>query len=530
MQKILDMVKNININLTDVLIYAVIALVTIVGFIKCIMPIVRRTALIKRATRSLKGNSIGEKPAWQEVGFLGKPFRNPWRRFLVNAEQLELRGLNCDVEDYINDETVVHEPGNSQLAELIPSLLTSLGILGTFIGLMRGLGGLDMTNASKIMEGIPTLIDGMKFAFATSVAGIACSLGFNIIHRLAMGSAYKTIDGFVSAFTSIVMQRPVDFDIQLVIQNQDQNMIIRQASEEAGNRMAASIEGAVTRVMQPITQSMDNFIVGATREQMEGVQRITHAFIQEMNRSLSGQFLQLGQILNDINQSQSMSHAQLESSVHAAQAIVDEVENMQRVSGNVMKRFEEYVVSLENSKEQGRQIDGKREELFRQMQQSNQDQSLYLQQLKGYQAKLETALQDFTAKSERNLMGMAKETQTTTQELADISQRMRKDGELLEGSYSSFVENVAEGLSRSLGMFDQNINQVINQLNESLTRVEKSLLAVPEKGGKTKEDAGYLALLSSLQQSLAGIEKALNTPKAPNQEKNMTSKCKEEAK
>lgn len=510
MQKVLDMLKGINI--TDVLVYSAIAIVTIVGIFKCIIPILRRRIILRRGIGQLDRNFGGERPPWQDVGFLGKPFRNDWRQFLVNAQQLEMRGLTCNVGDYINDETVVHVPGNSQLAELIPSLLTSLGILGTFIGLMRGLAGLDMTDASKIMEGIPTLIDGMKFAFATSVAGISCSLGFNMIHRLVIGGAYKSIDQFEQTFSKMVMPKPVDADVQLIIQNQDQNILIRQAGEEVGNHLASSIEGAIGRTMEPITASMDKFILSATKEQIDGVQRIVQQFIGEMNHSLSNQFLKLGQTLTEVNQSQSISHGQLEKSLEATQKIVSEVETMQKVSANVMERFEDYVVTLENSKEQGRVIDGKRDELYRQMQQSAHEQTMYLQQLKSYQTKLEAALQDFTIWSERNLTGIEKQTRITQEEMFKVSDQMKEGSQMLTGSYSTFVENVTEGLSRSLGMFDENINQVLNQMQDSLNQIGNIVSAAPEQlydqSPQGKQDS-YLPILSSLQTTLSDIAKSL---------------------
>ena len=85
---------------------------------------------------------------------------------------MDARGLNCNVEDYVNDDTVIYAVGHAQLAEVVPGLLTSLGILGTFIGLMRGLSGLDLNDAAKTMESIPQLIGGMTYAFTTSIAQV----------------------------------------------------------------------------------------------------------------------------------------------------------------------------------------------------------------------------------------------------------------------------------------------------------------------------------------------------------------------
>ncbi|MBR5065284.1 MAG: carboxylesterase family protein, partial [Oscillospiraceae bacterium] len=64
--------------------------------------------------------------------------------------------------------------GNAGLAELIPNLLTSLGILGTFMGLSRGLSSLNFADSARLISGIPDLLSGMRFAFGTSVAGISC--------------------------------------------------------------------------------------------------------------------------------------------------------------------------------------------------------------------------------------------------------------------------------------------------------------------------------------------------------------------
>lgn len=187
-------------NLTDALVYCAIAGVTLIGVFKCLIPLITTTHALRRAITRLQQDAGTRQgtPVWQEKRFMGNRLKNCWLRFLQNAEQLDRRGLPCNVEDYINDDTVIHGPGNAQLADLIPGLLTSLGILGTFMGMMDGLGGLDFSNADKIIEGIPTLLTGMQFAFGTSVAGVSCSICFNIINRILQGSSYRAIDDFVS--------------------------------------------------------------------------------------------------------------------------------------------------------------------------------------------------------------------------------------------------------------------------------------------------------------------------------------------
>ena len=113
-------------NIADYVVYGAIAVVTLIGLFKCLIPLWRTTAALRRAITRLQENAGKQldKPVWQEARFVGKRLKGSWLRFLQNAEQLDRRGLPTNVEDYINDDTVTHGPGNAGLAELIPSLLT----------------------------------------------------------------------------------------------------------------------------------------------------------------------------------------------------------------------------------------------------------------------------------------------------------------------------------------------------------------------------------------------------------------------
>lgn len=71
----------------------------------------------------------------------------------------------------------------SIFAEYAPVLLTSLGILGTFTGIVSGLLNFDINN---IDTSISTLLGGMKTAFITSVIGVCFSIGLKIIYTLGV--------------------------------------------------------------------------------------------------------------------------------------------------------------------------------------------------------------------------------------------------------------------------------------------------------------------------------------------------------
>ena len=65
----------------------------------------------------------------------------------------------------------------SSISTNAPSLLTSLGILFTFLGIFIALQSFN-TEADKIDESIPPLLEGLKLAFFSSVLGLAGAILF----------------------------------------------------------------------------------------------------------------------------------------------------------------------------------------------------------------------------------------------------------------------------------------------------------------------------------------------------------------
>ena len=337
-------------NLVDFLVYGAIALVVLVGVCKCIYPVFRNGSLLNRAVAKLEktaGNN--QRPSWREPRFLGRALRNEWQKFLLNAGQLDVRGMPCDIEDYINEDSVIDKPGHSQLAELIPSLLTSLGILGTFIGLMEGLTSVNFSDAQGTMDSIPLLLTGMRFAFATSVAGIACSLLFNMFYRMSVGRACRALDSFDEAFYELAMPRPLSPEVQLICQKQDEEERLARIAEAVGNRVASSLEMAVSRAMDPLTKSLDTFIQGATQEQVEGVRRIVGQFVSQMNAQLSGQMTTLGHTMEMVSQGQLQTQTNLQNTLNAAQAMAADAQSMQVASAQMAQALQSWAEELKNS-------------------------------------------------------------------------------------------------------------------------------------------------------------------------------------
>ena len=83
-----------------------------------------------------------------------------------------------DIGDYIG-EYEINNYTHRRLVEMIPDILTSLGILGTFVGLVLGLRGFNPNSYEAMSTSVEGLIDGIKVAFVTSIYGLSLSLAFS---------------------------------------------------------------------------------------------------------------------------------------------------------------------------------------------------------------------------------------------------------------------------------------------------------------------------------------------------------------
>ncbi len=82
---------------------------------------------------------------------------------------------------------IIFKINNKQhgFTQYTPTLLTTVGILGTFAGIISGLLGFDVGN---IDQSIGLLLDGLKTAFTTSLVGMLLSIGYKLLVSMGIVS------------------------------------------------------------------------------------------------------------------------------------------------------------------------------------------------------------------------------------------------------------------------------------------------------------------------------------------------------
>ena len=340
----------------DMVIYAAIVIVAATALLRCTLPLSHVAAKLRRAARTIvtESKQNKEKKSWNDMHFLGDSLSATWADFLQNAEMRDAHGETCDVTQYINEDTVIYALGSTGFAGLAPGVMTSLGILGTFLGLVMGLSGLSLTGADTevVLTAMDQLIRGMSTAFLTSIAGVCGSLLFNLLNNRATDKCQKAIDRFCEVFSLYAMPKPVSEDTAMLALQQEQTAYIRQAVEDMSQKMAVQMEQSIMRAMLPVQRSMDNFILAATQAQVEGVDRIAQVFVQRMNVALGNEFDHLRQVLADTGAEQQKTQQELRAATEAIGQMTQDVVNMHQLSQGVLEHFRAYVADMDASRAQ----------------------------------------------------------------------------------------------------------------------------------------------------------------------------------
>lgn len=153
--------------------------------------------------------------------------------------------------------------------ESIPNIISTCGVLGTFLGISLGLL---CFNTKDLNNSIPQLLEGLKTAFFTSLAGMAGSLLLSrLIYRLydeetggvsdinqAASLICNAVSDLKSASTQQANSQTVFYNLmQALIQQMDANVANMTVNLNSLNTAASNIALNTTQIAQNTKDSLD---------------------------------------------------------------------------------------------------------------------------------------------------------------------------------------------------------------------------------------------------------------------------------
>lgn len=190
----------------SMLIIAFMTLIIAAGMFFGIIPNLLFCGGMKSAQENIERVSdVNADNIWTAVAsvtpfFKQKKLDNMFESYLEIVRDQEEKGVVIsDIEDTINEESLAIQSWRGVVLQ-ISGILTALGLLGTFLGLVTGISQVAFSTADATIDSIENLLRGIATAFYTSIAGVILSIIFNIAYRLVWNIMLRETQVFIEKF------------------------------------------------------------------------------------------------------------------------------------------------------------------------------------------------------------------------------------------------------------------------------------------------------------------------------------------
>lgn len=96
-------------------------------------------------------------------------------------------------EIFFSEQAIVDTPLKADFYKHLPGILTGLGIIGTFLGLIMGLSSFDVSDAAKAQSELKNLINAVGHAFYVSGAAITMAMFFTWIEKSLVTARHRQV-------------------------------------------------------------------------------------------------------------------------------------------------------------------------------------------------------------------------------------------------------------------------------------------------------------------------------------------------
>ena len=238
-----------------------------------------------------------------------------WAEFdktlVASADRENLYGT-LDADYFFNSHSLAPELTENRLLNSVPSILVAIGVLGTFIGLTIGLGGLGGTTGDidTLKTGINSLISGAVIAFSSSVWGVLFSIFLGSLLKWIEGRAHKQIHKLQTRIDSLYRRQPPEETLLLIADaSRQSNEALQELHERIGNRLQESVNGlseglqaaleaTLTQVMGP---AINKLVESSSQQSSQVLERLVNNFMSGMSAAGDAQATRMNDAAASVN-------------------------------------------------------------------------------------------------------------------------------------------------------------------------------------------------------------------------------------
>ena len=388
-------------------------------------------------------------------------------------------------ESFFTEQALVETPLKTEFYKHVPGILTGIGIIGTFSGLILGLVDFKVSsNADEVRSSLALLISSVGHAFIVSASAIALAMVFTWIEKSLVTGRYRQVEKLCSLLDSMFDAGAGEEYLSRLVQASETNATqaaqIKDALVADLKEILAELTRQQVEAMAHNHQQLSNTMVQTFTEGLkEPMERISNAVEKVgVNQGEAVNRLLTDVLSNFAAQMQDMFGGQLrgmnEVLHQTSQAIQEAAGKFDQLAGGLQdagkgavdemaKRLDEALVGLEQrQKEMNATMSGFIEAIRNQVSDSQQETADKLTAMLG-ELGTQTSGLISTLQKQGN---QASEAHSRQQ--AQLAQQSQTTLDQLAGSVSSLTDSVraaTEGMESTVGRLAQTTREHVDRMN-----------------------------------------------------------------
>lgn len=428
-----------------------------------------------------------------------KTYQDLWDRFVASwtasVDFGERNEGSVDVAGYFTVDRTIGNDSYLRKLESIPGRLLTLGILGTFIGLAKGLP--TAVDPEALIGEASTLIGGLRTAFLTSIVGIIYSLAFLVFEKALVGSALSELHRFHAVVGQYYPVVAPELALTRIARSAaQQSDSLRALENDLAATLSESFGGAVEQHLVPLIEEMRAAVSKATdataQVQIEGIQKIVNKFMEGMDEQLGGSFNKLGETIDT-------------ASVNLG-SLADRLGRAAESQAEIMERTSETAKVLETQLPHllkfGSQLD-----------KASAQFGGVVERVSELNASLGTGTQQLIEaqkESEARFREILERLDASAALVRSTAEAQRQSQEKMEAAYAtalaSFEKGLRDGLIQSLTAFDSTLGDILERFSGTIADMKEQYDSLNRHSQNLKESVETAAKQIAENMANAGTE------------------------
>lgn len=163
-----------------------------------------------------------------------------------------------DPQYFFNEETLVLSKYNSKLVGIIPTILTGLGPLFTFLAIATAFANINFGSQEETINTVSSIMHSMQMAAMVSVAALSASIIFMFIEKITYDLKCKNTlnllqDTITRLFDSTSSEK---FLVELLRQNRAQSANMAYALNNIPEQFRKTVNDSMNKTLLPYLESI----------------------------------------------------------------------------------------------------------------------------------------------------------------------------------------------------------------------------------------------------------------------------------